>query len=78
MNSASINIGEQYIVTPDAAMPDRDGYKRPMKGTVVWIHPKGRFAELEFEGVNGKFRECFLPENLTAKNLVPQKKGGKR
>jgi hypothetical protein len=34
-------------------------------GTVVWVHPKKRYAVLEFAGVYGKPRECWKPEELT-------------
>jgi hypothetical protein len=33
-------------------------------GTVVYIHPKRYFVTLEFQGVEGKFRESFYPDQL--------------
>lgn len=80
-----MQIGEEYMVTPECALPDRKVRKRvvkgqtivekiPMKGKVVYVHPAERYATLEFEGVYGNPRECFFPEKLTEKNSV-QKKG---
>lgn len=33
--------------------------RRTMQGRVVWIHPRGRFHEVEFELRGGPVRECF-------------------
>lgn len=45
-----------YPVTLDTA----DGKKRrPVTGTVVYIHPRGRFCVLEFEVRGGHIRESF-------------------
>ena len=41
---------------------------RNMRGRVVYVHPKGRFAVLEFPGISGTEREAFWPEELTAEN----------
>lgn len=45
----------------------RDAFGNPQKrkheyafGTVVYIHPRGRFYTLEFSLPGGKFRESFL------------------
>lgn len=32
---------------------------KPLKGTVIYIHPKGRFHTVEFELRGGKIRESF-------------------
>ena len=69
-----MEIGEIYRVVPSAAIPDNRNYRRPMEGKAVYVHPKGRFAELEFEGVHGTFRESFLPSRLTEKNRVVWKR----
>lgn len=80
-----MQIGEQYMVRPECSLPDRTVKKKnvrgatiiekiPMKGTVVYVHPEGRYATLEFEGVTGNPRECFFPEQLTGENLVHKKK----
>jgi len=45
-----------------------------MVGRVVYIHPKGKYAVLEFEGPGGKARESFPLDQLTDKNRVLEKK----
>lgn len=45
-----------------------------MVGKVIYIHPQGRYAVLEFEGPNGVAREAFNLEELTDRNLVTGKK----
>lgn len=32
---------------------------KPMTGTVVWVHPKGRFYTVEFSFPLGNIRECY-------------------
>ena len=44
-----------------------DGTKR-MKGTVIWVHPKKRFARVAFQ-IRGKYKtielvECFSPVEI--------------
>lgn len=68
-----MQIGERYRVSLDSTTPDTKGTKHPLKGEVVYVHPRGRYATLEFQGVHGKFRECFYPEQLTDKNRLPGK-----
>lgn len=67
-----MEVGEKYRVRPEFTS-SKDGTSGVrMVGTVTWVHPKGRFAVLEFAcGV----RECFYPQQLTAGNLLLQKKG---
>ena len=62
-------VGAVYRVRPVFAKV-RDGVDLQMKGTCVAVHPKGRFAVLEFDGVWGKARECFWPEEVTERNRV--------
>lgn len=71
-----MQVGEVYRVPLDsAAWTDKQqGQKRTGEGTVVFVHPQGRFATLEFQGAHGKFREAFRPEQLMEKNRVLQKK----
>lgn len=38
--------------------------KPKLKGKCVWIHPRGRFAVLEFSFRGGTVRECFRAEEL--------------
>lgn len=33
-------------------------------GKVVYVHPRGRYATLEFKDGKGMARECFYPEQL--------------
>lgn len=69
-----MKLGEEYRVTPAAAIPDLRNHRNPMVGKVVWVHPKGRLVTLEFQGVNGTFRESFSPEELTENNRVHRKR----
>ena len=71
-----MQVGEVYRVPLDSVawIDKQNGQKKMGEGTVVFVHPKGRFATLEFQGVNGKFREAFRPEQLMEKNRVLQKK----
>ena len=68
-----MKVGEIYKVTVESLAPE-DGRKKRLEGKVVFVHPQGRFATLEFKGVNGPFRETFRPDQLTEKNRVLQKK----
>jgi len=34
------------------------------EGVGIYLHPRGRFVVLEFEGESGKFREAFWPEEI--------------
>lgn len=59
-----MKIGDKHRVTPLMGHTEKSIYAVPMLGTIIWIHPKGRFVVLEFECLNGKGRECFRPEEL--------------
>ena len=76
-----MRLGECYMVKPELAIPEKTYRKRkvkgkvqverlPMKGKIVWVHPLGRFAVLEFEGIHGNPRECFYPDQLLPKHRV--------
>ena len=39
------------------------------EGKEVYRHPKGYFVVLEFQGVGGKFREAFWPEEIIKDKL---------
>ena len=39
------------------------------EGKEVYRHPKGYFVVLEFEGICGKFRESFWPEDIEKQDL---------
>lgn len=70
-----MQIGEEYRVTLDSTPDILGGKKARKKGKIVYIHPQGRFATLEFEGVHGSFRECFYPEQLMESNRVWERSG---
>lgn len=53
-----IRKGDKLRVKP-AFAKNEGGVPHYMTGKVVYIHPAGRYAVLEFEGVHGKAREGF-------------------
>jgi hypothetical protein len=62
-----MKVGDKVIRTPTTigeGMPvgtlNSVSSARPMRGTVVWIHPKGRFHVVEFEVCGRTLRESFL------------------
>ena len=62
-----MKIGDKVTRTPRTFgeyMEDSVGFRmhaRPMRGRVVYIHPKGRFHVVEFENARGdKIRETFM------------------
>lgn len=65
-----MQIGEEYRVYSDNTQRTEKNTKVQIQGVVIYIHPAGRYATLEFQGVRGKFRECYYPEELTERNRV--------
>ena len=63
-----MQIGEEYRVHSDSVYCNTEKVRPKIQGRV------GRFATLEFQGIHGKFRECFYPEALTERNRVGKKK----
>lgn len=62
-----MEVGEKYRVVPDFITYKDGTAGTRMTGRVIWVHPKGRFAVLEFKsGV----REVFTPDQLTEKRRV--------
>lgn len=61
-----IKVGDKVIRVPQfGEMPKGSSTtvlrRTPMRGTVVYIHPKGRFHVVEFENERGqKLRESFM------------------
>ncbi len=53
-----MKIGQKFRVQPAFCTTEKNGVGKQW-GTITWIHPEGRFALLEFEGIHGKPRECF-------------------
>lgn len=58
-----MKIGERYSVVP--AFLGDTVKTPPQVGRVVYVHPRGRYAVLEFDGVFGRPREGFRPDDLT-------------
>lgn len=69
-----VELNQRYRVKPVLAKM-KEGPSVSLIGKVVYIHPKGRYVVLEFDGPIGKSREAFYPEQLTEKNRVLQKMG---
>ena len=61
-----MQLGEKYKVITESSLCDAKNARRPLCGRVVYVHPLGRFAVLEF--THGNFRESFFPEDLTEQN----------
>ena len=60
--------GERYRVAP--AFGGMIGNKVVWQvGKVWWVHPRGRYAVLVFDGVAGRLRECFPPDDLEGKRV---------
>jgi hypothetical protein len=39
------------------------------EGKVIYKHPEGRFIVLEIQGIGGKYREAFWPEEIVKVGL---------
>lgn len=68
-----VELGHKYRVKPVFAVTQESAGKT-MAGAVVYIHPKGRFAVLEFEGDRGRPRESFPLDELTDRNRILEKR----
>ena len=64
-----VEIGQKYRVKPVFAGSGAI-VSNAQKGKVVYIHPQGHYATLEFGGVHGKPREAFYLDELTEQNKV--------
>lgn len=70
-----VEVGQKFRVQP-AFTKGPVGMENTSKtGTVVYVHPQGRYAVLEFKGENGKAREAFNLSDLLHKK--GRKDGGK-
>lgn len=56
MKNTKVKVGD--IVT-ERLMFDKGRSTIPYKGTVIYVHPEGRFYRAEFELPGGKVREAF-------------------
>lgn len=58
-----MTVGQKVMRLPqtfdDFDFKKNRSVRRPIRGTVVYIHPKGRFHVVEFELAGGKVRESF-------------------
>lgn len=65
-----MRVGEVYRVKTDCVCCEekRPNARPKLKGMVVWVHPRGRFAVLQVGG----HTECYYPEQLTEHNRVKQ------
>lgn len=57
-----MKIGDKVTMVPETLLEESsDGkrYKRPMKGMVVYVHPKGRYYTVAFDTRGGPIRESF-------------------
>lgn len=70
-DGSAVAPGLWYRVAPHFAQNMLAKVKSQV-GKVVYVHPKGRFATLEFPGEKGKPRECFFPEQLNCPALPPR------
>ena len=64
-----VEVGQKYTVRPAFGRMTVDKSSEQI-GQVVYVHPEGRYAVLEFDGVDGRPRECFWTEELTKANFA--------
>lgn len=53
-----VEVGQKFRVRPEFSRGPL-GTDSSQTGKVVYVHPEGRYAVLEFKGVHGKPREAF-------------------
>ena len=74
-----VQLGERYQVLPAFIANINNALtSRTQVGKVVYVHPKGRYAVLEFEGVYGNPREGYRMDELTPDKLVINKRGKRK
>lgn len=59
-------LGKVFYVVPEFMKPKNGSGAeavKPIPGRVVWVHPKGRFAVLQFD-FSEPIRECFTLQEL--------------
>ena len=65
-----MRVGEKVSLVPQTF----GNGQKAMKGTVIWIHPKRRFARVMFE-IHGKFGTSKLVEGFALSELhIKQRK----
>lgn len=59
-----MTIGQKVVRVPetffDGDLKEGKSNKHPISGTVVYIHPQGRYHVVEFETRGGLVREVFM------------------
>lgn len=74
-----VQLGERCQVLPAFIANINNALtNRTQVGKVVYVHPKGRYAVLEFEGVYGNPREGYRMDELTPDKLVIRKRGKRK
>lgn len=68
-----VELGQRYRVKPEFSRSGTAGAEK-MEGTVVYIHPRGRYAILAFKGPHGTSRESFYLDQLTDRNRLLEKR----
>lgn len=68
-----VELDQKYRVKPAFTKGEGTDVKN-MEGTVVYIHPQGRYAVLAFKGPHGTSREGFYLDQLTDKNRMLEKR----
>lgn len=71
-----MKIGDRVVCKPEKIVEYDPTGKRAgsqvQTGTVVYVHPKGRFVTVGFATPGGMLRESFFPRNVaTAKAELP-------
>ena len=56
MTNRKVKVGD---IVHERLMFDKGKSTVPYKGTVIYVHPEGRFYRAEFELPGGKVREAF-------------------
>jgi hypothetical protein len=64
-----VEVGQKYAVHPAFGRMTMDKSGEQI-GQVVYIHPQGHYAVLEFDGIDGRPRECFHLDELTKANFA--------
>lgn len=54
-----MTVGQTVLRVPSTFYEQEGAGCKPMRGTVVYVHPKGRFHVVEFEVGGRKARESF-------------------
>lgn len=56
---SAVQVGDAVVREP-VTITGLDSKKtQRMRGTVVWVHPEGRFHVVAFQTGGGALRECF-------------------